>query len=222
MPRYATPTDRTPGRAAAEFSTIKTTKYSDQSNFVPFVVETGGWINAGGLEFFDKVSGALQRTGGSLLAGMQARVRRRTAAVRGVIAALVRQQAYMQIRVCVCRVCRVKVTQGSAQDTTCAPALVVQPNAKSPTSHRTVHTRGAASHTKFHRIVDTNVHRESPQEGPRVDRRVSHRLRYTRQCWHRVRAGEWRRRVHVAAGAVIATAGERQCARRSVGSLLYL
>ena len=49
-------TDQTPSRAAAP-SFIKTAKSSGQSNFVPFVVETGGRINATGLEFFD---GALE------------------------------------------------------------------------------------------------------------------------------------------------------------------
>ena len=34
--------------------------YGDQSNFVPFIVETGGRINAAGLKFFDTVSGALE------------------------------------------------------------------------------------------------------------------------------------------------------------------
>ncbi len=67
-------TDRTPGHAAAEYSAIKTAKYSDQSKFAHFfIVETGGWIDAAGLEFFDKVSGALE--GDSL----QVRARRRTA-----------------------------------------------------------------------------------------------------------------------------------------------
>ncbi len=88
MPRYATPTDRTPGRAAAEFSTIKTTKYSDQSNFVPFVVETGGWINDVGLDFFDKVSGALE--------GDSSQVRaRKQHCVGPASAALVKQQGYL-------------------------------------------------------------------------------------------------------------------------------
>jgi hypothetical protein len=35
-------------------------KYRDQSNFVPFIVETSGRINAAGLDFFDRVSGALE------------------------------------------------------------------------------------------------------------------------------------------------------------------
>ncbi len=45
---------------AAEYSTIKTAKYGDQINCAPFIVKTGGWINAAGLELFDKVSGALK------------------------------------------------------------------------------------------------------------------------------------------------------------------
>jgi hypothetical protein len=43
-------TAQTPGRAAAVYSDIKVAKYGDQSNFVPFIVETGGRINAAGLE----------------------------------------------------------------------------------------------------------------------------------------------------------------------------
>ena len=63
-------------------------KYGDQSNFVPFIVETGGRINAAGLKFFDTVSGALE--------GDTAKVRAaRRAALYGVANALVRQQGYM-------------------------------------------------------------------------------------------------------------------------------
>jgi hypothetical protein len=51
-------TDWSPGRAAAVYNGITVAKYGDQSNFVPFIVETGGRINAAGLEFFDTVSGA--------------------------------------------------------------------------------------------------------------------------------------------------------------------
>jgi hypothetical protein len=36
------------------------TKYGDQSNFVPFIVETGG---AAGRKFFDTVSGGRHRDG---------------------------------------------------------------------------------------------------------------------------------------------------------------
>ncbi len=60
------------------YSDIKAAKYSDQSNFVPFIVETGGRVNAAGLEFFDKVSGALEGD------TAQVRVGRR-AALRGVM-----------------------------------------------------------------------------------------------------------------------------------------
>ncbi len=53
---------------------------------MPFIVEAGGRINASaGLEFFDKVSGALE--------GDTARVRAaRRAALYGVAASLVKQQ----------------------------------------------------------------------------------------------------------------------------------
>ena len=46
-------TDFTPGLAAAVYSDITAAKYSDQSNFVPYIVDTGGRINTAGLEFFD-------------------------------------------------------------------------------------------------------------------------------------------------------------------------
>ena len=81
-------TAETPGRAAALYSSIKAAKYRDQSNFVPFIVETGGRINAAGLEFFDTVSGALE----SDVAPVRAA---RRAALYGVANALIRQQGYM-------------------------------------------------------------------------------------------------------------------------------
>jgi hypothetical protein len=78
---------QTPGCAAALYSDIKVAKYRDQSNFVPFIVETGGRINASGLKFFDTVSGALESD--------TAKVRTaRRAALYGVANALVRQQGY--------------------------------------------------------------------------------------------------------------------------------
>ena len=82
------PSSLTPGLAAAVYSDIKAAKYSDQSNFVPFIVETGGRINTAGLEFFDKISGALGADTAQVRAG-------RRAALRGVTSALVRQQGYM-------------------------------------------------------------------------------------------------------------------------------
>ena len=76
-------TAQTPGRAAAVYNGIKAAKYGDQSNFVPFIVETGDRINAAGLDFFDTVSGALE--------GDTAKVREaRRAALFGVADALVR------------------------------------------------------------------------------------------------------------------------------------
>ena len=63
-------------------------QYGDQINFVPFIVETGGRINAAGLKFFDTVSGALE---GDTAKGRAAR----RAALYGVANALVRQQGYM-------------------------------------------------------------------------------------------------------------------------------
>ena len=55
---------------------------------MPFIVETGGRINAAGLEFFDTVSGALE----SDVAPVRAA---RRAALYGVANALIRQQGYM-------------------------------------------------------------------------------------------------------------------------------
>jgi hypothetical protein len=44
-------TDTIPGKAAALYDGKKTKTYSDQANFVPFIVETGERINAAGLQF---------------------------------------------------------------------------------------------------------------------------------------------------------------------------
>ena len=85
-----------PGRAAAVYSVIKEAKYRDQSNFVPFIVETGGRINAAGLEFFDKVSGALEGGTARVRAARRAaRCAARRAALYEVAASLVKQQGYM-------------------------------------------------------------------------------------------------------------------------------
>jgi hypothetical protein len=48
-------TDIIPGKAAALYEDKKTTTYSDQANFVPFIVETGGHINAAGLQFLSRI-----------------------------------------------------------------------------------------------------------------------------------------------------------------------
>jgi hypothetical protein len=44
-------TDTIPDKAAALYDGKKTKTHSDQANFVPFIVETGGRINAAGLQF---------------------------------------------------------------------------------------------------------------------------------------------------------------------------
>jgi hypothetical protein len=46
-------TDTIPGKAAALYEDKKT--YSDQANFVPFIVETSGRINAAGLQFLSRI-----------------------------------------------------------------------------------------------------------------------------------------------------------------------
>jgi hypothetical protein len=43
----------TPGRAAEAYAAIKAAKYADQPNFVPFIVETGGYINRRAHLFLD-------------------------------------------------------------------------------------------------------------------------------------------------------------------------
>jgi hypothetical protein len=48
-------TDTIPGRAAAIYDDKKKKTNSDQANFVPFIVETGGRINAAGLHFLSKI-----------------------------------------------------------------------------------------------------------------------------------------------------------------------
>jgi hypothetical protein len=47
--------DTIPGKAAAIYDDKKTKTYSDQANFVPFSVETGGRINAAGLHFLARI-----------------------------------------------------------------------------------------------------------------------------------------------------------------------
>jgi hypothetical protein len=44
-----------PGKAAAIYDGKKTKTYSDQANFVPFIAETGGRINAAGLHFLSRI-----------------------------------------------------------------------------------------------------------------------------------------------------------------------
>jgi hypothetical protein len=47
--------DIIPGKAAALYEDKKTKTYSDQANFVPFIVELGGRINAAGLQFHSRI-----------------------------------------------------------------------------------------------------------------------------------------------------------------------
>jgi hypothetical protein len=48
----------TPGRAAEAYAAIKAAKYADQPNFVPFIVETGGYINRRAHLFLDTLRGS--------------------------------------------------------------------------------------------------------------------------------------------------------------------
>ena len=82
-------TDIIPGKAAALYEGKKTKTYSDQANFVPFIVETGGRINAAGLQFLSRIL-PLEAEG---TAGLTRRHGR--AALRGISRALALQQGYM-------------------------------------------------------------------------------------------------------------------------------
>jgi hypothetical protein len=75
-----------PGKAAALYDGKKTKTYSDQANFVPFIVETGGRINAAGLH---SSPGSCRR------ARLDLRGRHGRAALRGISRALALQQGYM-------------------------------------------------------------------------------------------------------------------------------
>jgi hypothetical protein len=48
----------TPGRAAEAYAAIKAAKYTDQPNFVPFIVETGDYINRRAHLFLDTLRGS--------------------------------------------------------------------------------------------------------------------------------------------------------------------
>jgi hypothetical protein len=82
-------TDTIPGKAAALYEDKKTKTYSDQANFVPFIVETGGRSNAAGLQFLSRIL-PLEVKG---TAGLTRRHGR--AALRGISRALALQQGYM-------------------------------------------------------------------------------------------------------------------------------
>jgi hypothetical protein len=51
--RYVDQGSQTTRRAAEAYSAIKAAKYADQPNFVPFIVETGGYINRRAHLFLD-------------------------------------------------------------------------------------------------------------------------------------------------------------------------
>jgi hypothetical protein len=78
-----------PGKAAAIYDGKKTKTYSDQANFVPFIVETGGRITAVGLHFPSRIL-PLEAEG---TAGLTRRHGR--AALRGISRALALQQGYI-------------------------------------------------------------------------------------------------------------------------------
>ncbi len=48
-----------PGTAAVMYEGVKMNKYSDQPNFVPFIVETGGRVGVAGRRFLDTLIGRL-------------------------------------------------------------------------------------------------------------------------------------------------------------------
>ncbi len=81
--------DTIPGKAASIYDGKKTKTYSDQANFVPFIVETGGRINAAGLHVLFRIL-PLEAEG---TAGLTRRHGR--AALRGISRALALQQGYM-------------------------------------------------------------------------------------------------------------------------------
>ena len=54
-----------PGTAAAVYEGAKMDKYSDQPNFVPFIVETGGRVGVAGRRFLDTL---IERGGGGACA----------------------------------------------------------------------------------------------------------------------------------------------------------
>ncbi len=88
-------TDVIPGKAAfaALYEDKKTKTYSDQANFVPFIVETGGRINAAGLPFLSRIL-PLEAEG---TAGLTRRHGR--AGLRGISRALALQQGYVLAKI---------------------------------------------------------------------------------------------------------------------------
>ena len=87
----------TPGRAAEAYAAIKAAKYADQPNFVPFIVETGGYINRRAHLFLDTLRGSQgsRPAADSRTQGYFRGPSPQDVALRGVMQALVRIQAYM-------------------------------------------------------------------------------------------------------------------------------
>jgi hypothetical protein len=48
--------DTTPGLAAETYAAVKATKYADQNNFIPFILETGGRVNKKAREWRDHLT----------------------------------------------------------------------------------------------------------------------------------------------------------------------
>ncbi len=87
----------TPGRAAEAYAAVKAAKYADQPNFVPFMVETGGYINRRAHLFLDNLRGSQgsRPAADSRTQGYFRGPSPQDVALRGVMQALVRIQAYM-------------------------------------------------------------------------------------------------------------------------------
>jgi hypothetical protein len=79
------------------YAAIKAAKYADQPNFVPFFVETGGYINRRAHLFLDTLRGSQgsRPAADSRTQGYFRGPSPQDVALRGVMKALVRIQAYM-------------------------------------------------------------------------------------------------------------------------------
>ncbi len=85
--------DTIPGKVTPLCDGKKTKTFSDQANFVPFIVETGGRINAAGLQFLSRILPLEAES----TAGLTRRHGR--AALRGIPRALALQQGYMHAQI---------------------------------------------------------------------------------------------------------------------------
>ena len=81
---------RRPGAAAKAYCTAKMAKYSDQPNFIPFIVETGGRINDEARAWVEQLCDAQEAPEDR---GHQ------SAVFRDVSRALVKQQGYMPAQI---------------------------------------------------------------------------------------------------------------------------